>query len=31
MLKSRRLGYDGKGQYVVRSQRDFAAAWAAVG
>ena len=31
VLKSRRLGYDGKGQYVVRSPRDFAAAWAAVG
>ena len=30
VLKSRRLGYDGKGQYVVRSPRDFAAAWAAV-
>ena len=30
VLKSRRLGYDGKGQCVVRSPRDLAAAWAAV-
>jgi 5-(carboxyamino)imidazole ribonucleotide synthase len=30
VLKSRRLGYDGKGQCVVRSVRDLGAAWAAV-
>jgi len=31
VLKSRRGGYDGKGQYVVRSAADIEAAWAAVG
>ncbi|MCX5639930.1 MAG: ATP-grasp domain-containing protein, partial [Planctomycetota bacterium] len=30
VLKSRRFGYDGKGQCVVRSPRDLVAAWAAV-
>lgn len=27
ILKSRRLGYDGKGQAVIRSEQDLAAAW----
>jgi 5-(carboxyamino)imidazole ribonucleotide synthase len=31
VLKTRRLGYDGKGQFVVRSVRDLADAWKAVG
>jgi 5-(carboxyamino)imidazole ribonucleotide synthase len=31
VLKTRRLGYDGKGQFVVRTARDVAAAWAALG
>ena len=31
VLKSRRMGYDGKGQSVVRSVRDLADAWRAVG
>jgi 5-(carboxyamino)imidazole ribonucleotide synthase len=31
VLKTRRLGYDGKGQFVVRTTRDAAAAWAALG
>ena len=31
VLKTRRLGYDGKGQWVVRSPRDADAAWAALG
>ncbi|HEX3848844.1 MAG TPA: 5-(carboxyamino)imidazole ribonucleotide synthase [Steroidobacteraceae bacterium] len=31
ILKTRRLGYDGKGQHLVRSAADVAAAWAAIG
>ncbi len=31
VLKTRRLGYDGKGQFVVRSPRDVPEAWRAVG
>ncbi|MFW6206273.1 MAG: 5-(carboxyamino)imidazole ribonucleotide synthase [Gemmatimonadota bacterium] len=31
VLKTRRFGYDGKGQAVVRSHDDVAAAWEAVG
>jgi 5-(carboxyamino)imidazole ribonucleotide synthase len=31
VLKTRRLGYDGKGQYVLRHAADADAAWAAVG
>ncbi|MBM3222715.1 MAG: 5-(carboxyamino)imidazole ribonucleotide synthase [Candidatus Tectomicrobia bacterium] len=31
VLKTRRLGYDGKGQYVLRAQTDVAHAWAASG
>ena len=31
VLKTRRLGYDGKGQYVLRSQDDIPAAWKALG
>jgi len=31
VLKTRRLGYDGKGQFVLKSAGDIAAAWAAVG
>jgi 5-(carboxyamino)imidazole ribonucleotide synthase len=31
VLKSRRLGYDGRGQAVVRTPADVPAAWAAVG
>ncbi|MBL0927406.1 MAG: 5-(carboxyamino)imidazole ribonucleotide synthase [Phycisphaerales bacterium] len=31
VLKTRRLGYDGKGQFVLRSPGDAEAAWAAVG
>ena len=31
VLKTRRLGYDGKGQFVLRSADDVSAAWAAVG
>jgi 5-(carboxyamino)imidazole ribonucleotide synthase len=31
VLKTRRLGYDGKGQFVLRRTEDVAAAWAAVG
>jgi len=31
VLKARRLGYDGKGQAVVRSAQDAGPAWAAVG
>lgn len=27
VLKTRRLGYDGKGQYVIRQQQDIQAAW----
>lgn len=31
VLKTRRLGYDGKGQFVLRSPSDVSAAWTAVG
>lgn len=31
VLKTRRLGYDGKGQRVLRSQADVASAWTALG
>jgi 5-(carboxyamino)imidazole ribonucleotide synthase len=31
VLKSRRLGYDGKGQAVIRTRDDAASAWVAVG
>jgi 5-(carboxyamino)imidazole ribonucleotide synthase len=31
VLKTRRLGYDGKGQFVIRSAEDIDAAWAAIG
>lgn len=31
VLKTRRLGYDGKGQFVLKSAADVAAAWSAVG
>jgi 5-(carboxyamino)imidazole ribonucleotide synthase len=31
VLKTRRLGYDGKGQFVLHSARDIDAAWAALG
>ncbi|HES75989.1 MAG TPA: 5-(carboxyamino)imidazole ribonucleotide synthase [bacterium] len=31
VLKTRRLGYDGKGQYVLRSQDDIQAAWDELG
>jgi 5-(carboxyamino)imidazole ribonucleotide synthase len=31
VLKTRRMGYDGKGQAVLRSENDIAAAWAALG
>ena len=31
VLKTRRLGYDGKGQYVLRAIQDVDAAWAAIG
>ncbi|MDZ4812880.1 MAG: 5-(carboxyamino)imidazole ribonucleotide synthase [Pseudomonadota bacterium] len=31
ILKTRRLGYDGKGQFRLRSADDIAAAWAALG
>jgi 5-(carboxyamino)imidazole ribonucleotide synthase len=31
VLKTRRFGYDGKGQFVLRSASDAEAAWAAVG
>ena len=31
VLKTRRLGYDGKGQFVLRRADDVAAAWQAVG
>ncbi len=31
VLKTRRLGYDGKGQYVMRSHYDIDAAWSALG
>jgi 5-(carboxyamino)imidazole ribonucleotide synthase len=31
ILKTRRLGYDGKGQYVLRAAQDIDQAWAAIG
>ncbi len=31
VVKTRRLGYDGKGQFVVRSTEDLGAAWDALG
>jgi 5-(carboxyamino)imidazole ribonucleotide synthase len=31
VLKTRRLGYDGKGQFVVRTARDVHAAWSTLG
>jgi 5-(carboxyamino)imidazole ribonucleotide synthase len=31
VLKTRRLGYDGKGQYVLREAHDIDQAWAAIG
>jgi 5-(carboxyamino)imidazole ribonucleotide synthase len=31
VLKTRRLGYDGKGQYVLHAAEDFDKAWAAIG
>lgn len=31
ILKTRRMGYDGKGQVVIRDAREAAAAWAAIG
>jgi len=31
VLKTRRLGYDGKGQFVVKQQADIAAAWRQLG
>jgi len=31
VLKTRRFGYDGKGQFVLRSPADVPAAWAAIG
>jgi 5-(carboxyamino)imidazole ribonucleotide synthase len=31
VLKTRRFGYDGKGQFTIRSQADLDAAWAAIG
>lgn len=31
ILKTRRFGYDGKGQYVIRSEGDIPAAWQALG
>jgi 5-(carboxyamino)imidazole ribonucleotide synthase len=31
VLKTRRLGYDGKGQYVLRAAADVDRAWAAIG
>jgi 5-(carboxyamino)imidazole ribonucleotide synthase len=31
VLKTRRLGYDGKGQRIVRTQRELADAWRALG
>jgi 5-(carboxyamino)imidazole ribonucleotide synthase len=31
VLKTRRLGYDGKGQVAIRDERETAAAWQAVG
>ena len=31
VLKTRRMGYDGKGQFVIRAAADLDAAWAALG
>lgn len=31
LLKTRRMGYDGKGQYLIRSQEDLEPAWSALG
>ncbi len=31
VLKTRRFGYDGKGQFVLRAENDIAAAWAELG
>jgi len=31
LLKTRRMGYDGKGQYLIRSQKDLEPAWSALG
>jgi 5-(carboxyamino)imidazole ribonucleotide synthase len=31
LLKTRRMGYDGKGQFLLRSQSDVSPAWAALG
>ena len=31
VLKTRRLGYDGKGQFRLKTQADIDAAWAALG
>ncbi len=31
ILKTRRLGYDGKGQYRIKTEADIAAAWTALG
>ncbi len=31
VLKTRRMGYDGKGQFVIRQAADFDAAWARLG
>ena len=31
VLKTRRFGYDGKGQFWIKSQQDIAAAWRALG
>jgi 5-(carboxyamino)imidazole ribonucleotide synthase len=31
LLKTRRLGYDGKGQYLLRSQEDLEPAWSELG
>lgn len=30
VLKTRRLGYDGKGQYIIKTEADIEAAWAAM-
>ena len=31
ILKTRRMGYDGKGQFILRDKADLARAWAAIG
>ncbi|NBB92709.1 MAG: 5-(carboxyamino)imidazole ribonucleotide synthase [Gammaproteobacteria bacterium] len=31
VLKTRRMGYDGKGQYLLRAQEDLESAWSALG